>query len=80
MRLNNEVSMIEGEILKFINKLQRKFPALKIERMDERFTSKLAVDALIRGGAKKKDRQNKKLVDQVSATLILQSYLDQNKA
>lgn len=80
LRLNNEVSMIEGEILKFINKLQRKFPALKIERMDERFTSKLAVDALIRGGAKKKDRQNKKLVDQVSATLILQSYLDQNKA
>ena len=80
MRLNNEPSAIESEILKFAGKLQKKLPQLKVERIDERFTSKLAMDALIRGGAKKKDRQNKKLIDQVSATLILQSYLEKNGA
>jgi len=80
MRLNNELSAIESEILKFINKLKKKLPDLSIVRIDERFTSKLAMDALIRGGAKKKDRQNKKLIDKVSATMILQSYLEQKGA
>ena len=73
MRLNNAPSAIETEILKFIEKLKLKLPEVTIVRIDERFTSKLAMDALIRGGAKKKDRKNKKLIDQVSATMILQS-------
>lgn len=80
MRLNNAPSAIETEILKFIEKLKLKLPEVTIVRIDERFTSKLAMDALVRGGAKKKDRKNKKLIDQVSATMILQSYLEQKGA
>ena len=60
---------------KFVKELKNKFPAMKIERMDERFTSKMAFQAMIDGGLKKKDRKNKETVDKVSATLILQSYM-----
>ena len=63
----------------FVKHFSRKFPDKKIERVDERFTSKIAFQAMIDGGLKKKDRQNKALIDQISATLILQSYLDQKK-
>lgn len=77
LRLNNELSAVESDIQKFIQFLNRQFPTLKIERVDERFTSKLAVDSIIRGGVKKQKRQDKALVDKVSATLILQSFLEQ---
>lgn len=60
----------------FVNKLRKTFPNLKIERFDERFTSKMAHQAMIDGGLKKQKRQNKALVDSISATLILQSYLE----
>jgi putative Holliday junction resolvase len=56
--------------------LKRTFPAVKVERMDERFTSKMAFQTMIDGGLKKKARQDKELVDQISATIILQSYLN----
>lgn len=61
----------------FVDKLQKKYPDLKIEWVDERYTSVLAMRAMIDGGVKKSDRQNKALVDKVSATIILQSYLEQ---
>ena len=48
---------------------------MRIERVDERFTSKMAAQSLIAGGVKKKKRQNKALLDEISATIILQSYL-----
>lgn len=60
----------------FVNKLRKNFPDLKIERFDERFTSKMAHQAMIDGGLRKQKRQNKALVDSISATLILQSYLE----
>lgn len=60
----------------FVNKLRKTFPNLKIERFDERFTSKMAHQAMIDGGLKKQKRQDKALVDSISATLILQSYLE----
>ncbi|MBE0651088.1 MAG: Holliday junction resolvase RuvX [Bacteroidales bacterium] len=60
----------------FVNKLRKTFPNLKIERFDERFTSKMAQQAMIDGGLKKQKRQDKALVDSISATLILQSYLE----
>ncbi len=60
----------------FVNKLRKTFPNLKIERFDERFTSKMAHQAMIDGGLRKQKRQNKALVDSISATLILQSYLE----
>ena len=63
----------------FIKKLKQKYPEIVIELMDERFTSKMAFQAMIDGGLKKKDRQDKALVDKISAVIILQSYLDYNK-
>lgn len=60
----------------FVKHLSRKFPHIKIERVDERFTSKMAFQTMIDSGLKKKARQNKALVDEISATIILQSYLE----
>jgi putative Holliday junction resolvase len=59
--------------------LQELFPNVKIEREDERFTSKMAHAAMRTGGLKKKQRQNKALVDEIAATIILQSYMDRNR-
>ena len=59
--------------------LQELFPNVKIEREDERFTSKMAHAAMRAGGLKKKQRQNKALVDEIAATIILQSYMDRNR-
>ena len=73
----------ESESMKFIkpffNRLSNKYPHLHVEWVDERFTSQLAFRAMIDGGLKKMDRRNKELVDKVSATIILQSYLEQKK-
>ena len=69
-------SIIETEILSFINSLSLNFPLISIERYDERYTSKIALDFLIKSGAKKKKRKNKNLIDKISATIILQSYLE----
>jgi len=69
-------SIIETEILSFINSLSLNFPLISIERYDERYTSKIALDFLIKSGAKKKTRKNKNLIDKISATIILQSYLE----
>jgi putative Holliday junction resolvase len=60
----------------FVKGLKKKFPGIKIDRFDERFTSKIAGEAMIAGGLKKKKRQDKALVDKISATLLLQSYLN----
>lgn len=59
----------------FVNRLRNVYPNLKIERFDERFTSKMALDTMLAGGLKKSQRQDKALVDTISATLILQSYM-----
>ncbi len=66
----------ERYIAVFLRSLKKAFPEIRIERMDERFTSLMAKRAILESGAKKSVRQNKALVDTVSATLILQSYLE----
>ena len=76
---DNAPSVIEAEILTFIRKLEKEFPDIKIERQDERYTSKLAMHSLVESGVKKKKRQDKALLDEVSATLILQAFLDRTK-
>ena len=68
-------SEVEVCIKNFILKLVKAFPTLRIERMDERFTSKIALKTMIESGLSKKKRQNKSLVDEISATIILQDYL-----
>ena len=61
----------------FIKKLKEQFPSIPVNMIDERFTSKMAMQTMIDGGLKKKQRQDKALVDTISATIILQSFLEQ---
>ncbi len=74
--LRNEPSDSARFIEPFVKHLKNKFPGMKIERYDERFTSAMAHQAMLLGGLKKKARQNKETVDMVSATIILQDYLE----
>jgi len=74
-QMNNELSESEPLILKFIKILAKELPDMPIQRVDERFTSKMAFQTMIDSGLNKKQRKNKALVDEISATLILQSYL-----
>jgi putative Holliday junction resolvase len=75
-QMNNTLSESVRYIDPFIDRLKKAFPGTEVFLVDERFTSKLAVQAMIMGGVKKKARQNKALVDSISATIILQSYLE----
>lgn len=74
--LRNEPSDSARFIEPFVKHLRNKFPNMKIERYDERFTTAMAHQAMLAGGLKKKARQNKETVDMVSATIILQSYME----
>ncbi len=79
-RYDGTFSEVETEIKKFVQNLKTQIPSLEVRRFDERFTSKMAFQTLIDSGVKKKTRQEKGLIDKISATLILQSYLEaQNK-
>jgi putative Holliday junction resolvase len=78
-KMDNTPSESEDLIHGFIKKLNAVFPQIPVERQDERFTSKMAVQTMIAGGLKKKQRRNKALVDEISATLILQSYLNRKE-
>jgi len=75
-KMDNTESESMKQIRFFVAAFRKRFPGLKVEWMDERFTSKLAMDALVRGGMKKSDRRVKGNIDKVSAALILQSYLE----
>lgn len=75
-RMNNEHSAVEVDILRFREKLE-KITTLPIKRVDERFTSKMAFQSMIASGMKKSKRRDKALVDEISATIILQDYLNQ---
>ncbi len=74
-QMNNSDSESETLILDFLSKLQKQIPTIPTQRIDERFTSKMAFQTMIDSGLKKKQRRNKALVDEISATIILQSYL-----
>ncbi|WP_295986431.1 Holliday junction resolvase RuvX [uncultured Algibacter sp.] len=74
-QMDNSASESEVYILPFISKLEKAFPNIPIKRVDERFTSKMAFQTMIDSGLKKNQRKNKALIDEISATLILQSYL-----
>jgi putative Holliday junction resolvase len=74
-QMDGSPSDVETEIGKFLEKLSKLFPEIPVTRVDERFTSKMAFQSMIDGGLKKKQRQNKALIDEISATIILQQYL-----
>lgn len=78
-QMNNEMSENMNYIEAFVKHLKRTIPHIPVEYYDERFTSVLAQKALIEGGAKKKKRQEKALVDEISAVIILQSYLENKR-
>ncbi|WP_019668511.1 Holliday junction resolvase RuvX [Eudoraea adriatica] len=73
---DNSPSESEEAIQVFLKRLKESFPLIPVDRQDERFTSKLAFQTMVNSGLKKKKRQNKGLIDEISATLILQSYLN----
>lgn len=76
IRLNGELSEVENSIQKYITKINLLFPTIPIERVDERFTSKIASYAISQSRKNKSKREDKHLLDKISATLILQTYLD----
>lgn len=75
-RMNDEPSEVTPLIEAFIVKFKTLFPLIPVERMDERFTSKMAFQTMIDSGLKKKQRQNKALIDEIAATIILQDYMN----
>ena len=77
--LSNEPGAVLEMVEKFVEVLKAKIPTIPVEFVDERFTSVLAQRTMIDGGLKKKERQNKALVDKISATIILQTYLESKR-
>ena len=78
-KLRNQNTVATPYVKGFAKQIRKQFPEMKVELIDERFTSKIGFQSMIDGGLKKKARQDKTLVDEVSATLILQSYMEQQK-
>lgn len=79
VRMSGELNEVEEDILRFIKKFSNKNPEIRIERINEAFTSKLAMQAMIQSGAGKKKRREKGNLDKISATLILQQYLENQR-
>ena len=79
LNLNNQLHELENDILQFIELLQSIFPKITIERIDERYTSKISSFIIRQSGVNKKSRMNKSIIDKISASLILESYLLKNK-
>ena len=77
--MRNNPSDASRFIEPFVRRLIKTYPDMKIDRFDERFTSKIAQETMLAGGLSKKRRQNKALVDTISATLLLQSYMASNQ-
>ncbi|MDD2511888.1 MAG: Holliday junction resolvase RuvX [Proteiniphilum sp.] len=78
-QMNNEPSENMKRIEPFVNRLRKLYPHIPVVYFDERFSSRMAQQTMIDGGLKKKDRQNKALVDEISATIILQGYMESKR-
>jgi putative Holliday junction resolvase len=74
-QMNGQPSESTPIIEKFVSQFQKNFPDMKVERADERFTSKMAFQTMIDSGLKKQQRKNKALIDEIAATIMLQDYL-----
>lgn len=77
--LQNEPAEVTRQITPFVNRLKKLFPEKRIVLFDERYTSKIAFQTMIDSGIGKKARQNKALIDKISATIILQNYMESNR-
>ena len=78
-QMSGEMSENMRRIEPFVNRLRKLYPQIAVEYFDERFSSKMAFQTMIEGGLKKKGRQNKALVDEISATIILQGYMESKR-
>ncbi len=78
-QMNNEPSENMKRVEPFVNRLKKLYPNIPVEYWDERFSSRMAQQAIREAGLKKKDRQKKELVDEVSATIILQGYMESRR-
>lgn len=78
-QMNNEPSENMKRVEPFVNRLRKLYPGIPVEYYDERFTSKMAQQTMIDAGLKKKDRQNKGMVDEISATILLQGYMESRR-
>ena len=78
-QMNNELSENMKRVEPFVNRLRKLYPNIPVDYFDERFTSRMALQTMIDGGVKKKGRQNKALVDEISATIILQGYMESKR-
>ena len=76
-RLDNSDTDVTGKVRGLATQLKNKFRGIEVHLHDERFTTSMALDSMITGGTRKKDRRNKMIIDKISATIILQSYLEQ---
>lgn len=74
-QMNGQPSESAEMIDMFVEKFKAKFPTIEVVRVDERFTSKMAQQSMLQSGLKKKQRQNKALIDEIAATILLQDYL-----
>jgi putative holliday junction resolvase len=79
VKLNNKASESVKYINPFIRKIKKAFPGKPVHLVDERFTSGMALKTMIEGGVKKEDRQDKAMIDKISASIILQSFLDKRQ-
>ena len=77
--MDNTPSQVAPMVNDFVKNLKKSFPSIPVHRIDERFTSKMAKKTILMSGKKKKDRQRKELVDEVSATIILQSFMESQR-
>jgi len=77
LREDGSFTHITAKVEQLIEQLKKKFPAVRLVKHDERYTSKMAVQSMVTGGTKKKERQKKANLDKISATLILQSYMEE---
>ena len=78
-QMNNEPSENMKRVEPFVNRLRKLYPHISVEYWDERFSSKMAEQTMRDAGLKKKDRQNKELVDEISAAIILQGYMESRR-
>ena len=76
VQLNNKPSESVNQLTPFLKKLRNKYPDITVHLVDERFTSQMAFRSMLDGGVTKKDRRDKSMVDRISASIILQSFLD----
>lgn len=78
-QMDNTASEVTPQVEQFVKALKKAFPEMKVARFDERFTSKMAQQAIMMSGVKKMERRNKAMIDQTSAVIILQSYMNANQ-